>query len=135
MKAILAPVWLSGFILMEICMSTAAKKAATARKGITPAKKAATKPVDLAELLKLPAQLEAGFQRILDKMTQASPSALPAVQTGTDNAAARLDALLTIFSGRQAQHALQDMLEAGGPPTREQLLHLADKHISARGGK
>lgn len=116
-------------------MSTATKKAATARKGIAPANKAATKPVDLAELLKLPAQLEAGFQRILDKMTQASPSALPTVQTGTDNAAARLDALLTIFSGRQAQNILQDMLESGRPPSREQLLREADKLIAVRGGK
>jgi hypothetical protein len=135
LKAILAPVWLSGFILMEICMSAATKKAATARKEIAPVKRAATKPVDLAELLKLPAQLEAGFQRILDKMTQACPTALPAVQTGADNAAARLDALLTIFSGRQAQNILQDMLESGRPPSREQLLREADKLIAVRGGK
>ena len=113
-------------------MTAQTKKTAAPRKAVAPAKKAATKPVDLAELLKLPAQLEAGFQRILDKMTQASPSALPAVQTGADNAAARLDALLTIFSGRQAQNILQDMLDTGRPPSREQLLQQADKLIAAK---
>lgn len=113
-------------------MSSGAKQAPAPRKAVAPTKKAATKPVDLAELLKLPAQLEAGFQRILDKMTQASPSPLPAVQTGTDNATARLDALLTIFSGRQAQNILQDMLDTGRPPSREQLLQQADKLIAAK---
>lgn len=113
-------------------MTAQTKKTSASRKAVAPAKKDATKPVDLAELLTLPAQLEAGFQRILDKMTQACPTALPTVQTGTDNAAARLDALLTIFSGRQAQNILQDMLDTGRPPSREQLLQQADKLIAAK---
>lgn len=114
-------------------MIATTKKAAAPRKAVAPAKEAAAKPVDLSELLKLPAQLEAGFQRILDKMTQPASAALPAsVQTGADNAAMRLDALLAIFSGKQAQSILQDMLDTGRPPTREQLLREADKLIAAR---
>lgn len=113
-------------------MSTAPKKAATPRKAVASAKKATTKPVDLAVLLKLSEQLEAGFQRILDKMTQPAAIALPSVQTGADNAAERLDALLALFSGKQAQNILQDMLDTGRPPTREQLLQQADKLLAAR---
>ncbi|KAF1042586.1 MAG: hypothetical protein GAK35_02633 [Herbaspirillum frisingense] len=112
-------------------MNAQVKKAAP-RKAPAP-KKTVAKPIDLAELLKLPAQLEAGFQRILDKMTQPAPAPLPSsVETGTEHAAARLEALLTLFSGKQAQNILQDMLETGRPPTREQLLRQADKLIAAR---
>lgn len=94
-------------------------------------KKAAAAPIDLSALLRLPAQLEDGINRILDKMSQPAP-AMPPVQTGVEHAAERLEALLTLFSGKQAQNILQDMLDTGRPPTREQLLQQADKLISSR---
>jgi len=100
----------------------------------SPPKKAAANAIDLSALLKLPVQLEEGINRILDKMSQPAQVAAP-VQTGTEHASARLDALLTIFTGRQAQNILQDMLESGRAPSREQLLREADKLIAARGGK
>ena len=97
-------------------------------------KKAAAAPIDLSALLRLPAQLESGINRILDKMSQPAPVVQP-LQTGVEHAAERLEAILTIFTGKQAQNVLQDMLEAGRPPSREQLLREADKLIAARGGK
>lgn len=110
---------------------------ATAKKPVIPQpKKPATKPVDLSALLNLPAQMEAGFQRVIDVLSKpAMANSAPPIQTAAENAAERLEAILTIFSGKQAQNILQDTLEAGGPPSREQLLRMADKHIAARGGK
>ncbi|WP_050465899.1 hypothetical protein [Herbaspirillum autotrophicum] len=48
-----------------------------------------------------------------------------------DGANARLSAMLDIFSGKSAQQILQDMLETGRPPSRETLLRLADKQVTA----
>lgn len=101
-----------------------------------PPKKPAAKPVDLSALLNLPAQMEAGFQRVIDVLSKpALANSAPPLQTAAENAAERLEALLIIFSGRQAQNILQDMLESGRAPSREQLLREADKLIAARGGK
>lgn len=118
---------------------------ATAKKSVIPQpsprraaqpKMPAAKPVDLSALLNLPAQMEAGFQRVIDVLSKpALVNSAPPLQTAAENAAERLEAILTIFTGKQAQNILQDMLEAGGPPTREQLLRVADKFIAARGGK
>ncbi|BEV15104.1 hypothetical protein HBDW_18920 [Herbaspirillum sp. DW155] len=105
----------------------------------TVAKNPAAKPTTLLTLDKLQAHFDAGVEKILDRMTKMAVPAVPvlpsAVETGVENAAARLDAILTIFSGRQAQNILQDMLESGCAPSREQLLREADKLIAARGGK
>lgn len=112
----------------------ATTKKPAARKAV--AKKPAAKPTDLLTLDKLQAHFDAGVDRILDRMTKmaAVPSALPAaLETGIDNAAVRLDALLTIFSGKGAQQVLEDML-ASGAPSRTELLRVADAFI-ARGGK
>lgn len=99
-------------------------------------KKPAAKPVDLSALLNLPAQMEVGFQRVIDVLSKpALTNSAPPLQTAAENAAERLEAILTIFTGKQAQNVLQDMLEAGRPPSREQLLREADKLIAARGGK
>lgn len=110
--------------------------AAAKKPGIPQPKKPAAKPVDLSALLNLPAQMEAGFQRVIDVLSKpALTNSAPPLQTVAENAAERLEAILTIFSGKQAQNVLQDMLEAGHPPSREQLLRAADKLIAARGGK
>ena len=102
----------------------------------SPPKKATAKPIDLSALLNLPAQMEAGFQRVIDVLSKpVLTNSAPPLQTAAENAAERLEALLTIFSGRQAQNILQDMLESGRAPSREQLLREADKLIAARGGK
>ncbi|MDT0355654.1 hypothetical protein RJO15_07755 [Herbaspirillum huttiense F1] len=107
----------------------------TTRRAAQP-KKPAAKPIDLSALLNLPAQMEAGFQRVIDVLIKpALANSAPPLQTAAENAVERLEAILSIFTGKQAQHVLQDMLEAGGPPSREQLLRIADKHIAARGGK
>lgn len=107
----------------------------TARRAAQP-KKPAAKLVDLSALLNLPAQMEAGFQRVIDVLSKpALANSVPPLQTAAENAAERLEAILTIFTGKQAQNILQDMLEAGHPPSREQLLRAADKLIAARGGK
>jgi hypothetical protein len=63
-----------------------------------------------------------------------SPELTDAAPTG-DNSNARLEALLTIFSGRGAQQVLQDMLETGNAPTRAQLLALADAMITRPAGR
>ncbi|MBW9332486.1 hypothetical protein FEE59_03065 [Herbaspirillum sp. RU 5E] len=117
-------------------MATAKNPAApqpTPRHAAQP-KKPAAKPVDLSALLNLPAQMEAGFQRVIDVLSKPAltNSEPPLLLTATENAAERLEAILTIFSGKQAQNILQDMLETGRPPTREQLLQQADKLISSR---
>lgn len=117
----------------------AAKKSAipqpTPRRS-SPPKQATAKPIDLSALLNLPAQMEAGFQRVIDVLSKpALTNSAPPLQTAAENAAERLEALLIIFSGRQAQNILQDMLESGRAPSREQLLREADKLIAARGGK
>lgn len=57
-------------------------------------------------------------------------AAVAADSTPTDNASARLDALLSLLTGKTAQQLLQDMLETGKPPTREQLLREADRLIT-----
>jgi hypothetical protein len=104
----------------------------TPRRAAQP-KKPAPKPVDLSALLNLPAQMEAGFQRVIDVLSKpALANSAPPLQTAAENAAERLEALLTLFSGKQAQNILQDMLDTGRPPTREQLLQQADKLISSR---
>ncbi|MRT27606.1 hypothetical protein [Herbaspirillum sp. CAH-3] len=107
----------------------------TARPAAQP-KKPAAKPVDLSTLLNLPAQMEAGFQRVIDVLSKpALANSAPPLQTAAENAGERLEAIITIFTGKQAQNVLQDMLETGHPPSREQLLRAADKLIAARGGK
>ncbi|OWY31829.1 hypothetical protein [Herbaspirillum aquaticum] len=99
-------------------------------------KKPTAKPVDLSALLNLPAQMEAGFQRVIDVLSKpALANSAPQLQTAAENAGERLEAIITIFTGKQAQNVLQDMLETGHPPSREQLLRAADKLIAARGGK
>ncbi len=118
---------------------------ATAKKSVIPQptprraaqqKKPEAKPVDLSALLNLPAQMEAGFQRVIDVLSKpALVNSAPPLQTAAENAAERLEAILTIFTGKQAQNVLQDMLETGHPPSREQLLRAADKLIASRGGK
>lgn len=116
-----------------------AKKPATSQPSPPRAakpRKPAAKPVDLSALLNLPAQMEAGFQRVIDVLSKpALTNSAPTLQTAAENAGERLEAILTIFTGKQAQNVLQDMLETGHPPSREQLLRAADKLIAARGGK
>lgn len=112
---------------------TANKKTPAPRKKV--AAKPAAKSADLAALEIRVDQLMAANMELLDLVRQlhADKLAPQPLQTGAENAAARLDALLSIFSGKGAQQALEDML-ASGVPSRNELLRVADAFI-ARSGK
>ena len=104
-------------------------------------KRVAPGQTTLAQLLKAADAQAVAINSVLAALTEmrkTPPSIV--VQSGIEppeqsGANARLNALLSIISGKGAQQLLEDMLSAGRPPSQEKLLMLADDHIARTGMK
>ena len=118
---------------------TEKKAVRTAVKPKKVVRKKSPEQTTLEQLLREHTSHSSQTDKVLDLLTKMSRapqiivnSASDAAPSHSDGANARLDALVSIFSGKGIQSLLEDILSSGKPPTREALLRLADNHINQR---